>query len=87
MNAPNQSITKMPANLQQDINRHKHKKIMNQIFIELLYIKCENCNKYVKKTRAIYTEIVNYEFVFCRDKCYHEYSYRFTRLHKAVYGF
>ena len=79
--------TQLPRNLQDDINRYKHQKIMNQIFVELFYIKCENCNKYVKKTRAIITEIVNYEFVFCKEKCYHEYSYRFTRLHKDIYGF
>ena len=81
------SAQQLPANLQQDINRHKHKKIMNQVFIELLYIKCENCNKYVKKTRAINTEIVNYDFTFCSYKCHHEYSYRFTKLHKDIYGF
>jgi len=82
-----QSITKLPINLQHDINRYKHKKIMDQIFIELFYIKCENCNKYVKKTRAIVREIVNYDFTFCGEKCYDNYSYRFTRLHKDIYGF
>jgi hypothetical protein len=81
------SDTQLPANLQQDINQYKHRKNMHHIFIELLYIKCENCNKYVKKTRAINTEIVNYDFTFCGNKCYDDYSYRFTRLHKDIYGF
>jgi hypothetical protein len=81
------SETKLPTNLQQEINRYKHQKIMHQVFHELLYIKCENCNKYVKKTRAIITEIVNYEFTFCGNKCYNDYSYRFTKIHKAIYGF
>jgi hypothetical protein len=81
------SAFQLPTNLQHDINRYKHKKIMNQIFIELFYIKCENCNKYVKKTRAINTEIVNYDFTFCGSKCYDDYSYRFTQLHKDIYGF
>jgi hypothetical protein len=79
--------TKLHANLQHDINLYKHQQKMNKVFHELLYIQCENCNKYVKKTCAINTEIVNYDFTFCGYKCYHEYSYRFTTLHKAIYGF
>jgi len=81
------SDAKLPKDLPDIINLYKHQKKMNQVFIELLYIKCENCNKYVKKTRAINTEIVNYDFTFCGEKCYREYSYRFTKAHKAIYGF
>jgi len=46
-------ITKLPVNLQNDINLYKHQQKMNKVFHELLYIQCENCNKYVKKTSAI----------------------------------
>ena len=81
------SDTKLPKDLSDIINLYKHQKKMNQIFIELFYIKCDNCNKYVKKTRAINTEIVNYDFTFCGEKCYHDYSYRFTKSHKDIYGF
>ena len=81
------SDVKLPKDLPDIINLYKHRKKMNQIFIELFYIKCENCNKYVKKTRAINTEIVNYDFTFCGEKCYHDYSYRFTKAHKDIYGF
>jgi hypothetical protein len=79
--------TKLPANLQHDINLYKHQQKMKQVFHELLYIQCENCSKYVKKTSAINTQIVNYDFTFCGYKCHNEYSYRFTKLHKAIYGF
>jgi hypothetical protein len=80
-------MSALPKDLQDDILKYKHQKIMHQVFHELLYIKCENCNKYVKKTRAIITEIVNYEFTFCGNKCYNDYSYRFTKIHKDIYGF
>jgi ribosomal protein S26 len=70
---------------EQNLNKHREK--MQQVLIELLYIKCENCNKYVNKTRAINTEIVNYDFTFCGEKCYHDYSYRFKKIHKDIYGF
>jgi hypothetical protein len=79
--------TKLPANLKHHINLYKHQQKMNQVFHELLYIQCENCSKYIKKTSAINTEIVNYDFTFCGYKCYHEYSDRFTKLHKDIYGF
>ena len=81
------SYAKLPKDLPDIINLYKHQKKMNQIFIELLYIKCENCNKYVKKTRAINSEIVNYDFTFCGEKCYRDFSYRFSKAHKDIYGF
>jgi hypothetical protein len=81
------SYAKLPKDLPDIINLYKHQKKMNQIFIELLYIKCENCNKYVKKTRAINIEIVNYDFTFCGEKCYRYFSYRFSKAHKDIYGF
>jgi len=80
-------ITKLPTELQNYINQYEHRQKMTQVFHELLYIQCENCNKYVKKTNAINTEIVNYDFTFCGDKCCYEYRYRFTKLHKDIFGF
>jgi hypothetical protein len=78
------SILKLPSEIQNEIASYKHRTQMKNVFREMLYVKCEYCKRYVKKSWAVYGEVVFLDFVYCSDSCYSQHNYQYTQFCRGM---